>query len=171
VLCARVSKPCLPLLMLSISMMTSCHHQGTPCQPGSLCQSNNSTLVPKQHHQTLEEHCSPPGPVPDVAPQHTRDKDNSSKWLLKDRLTHAALQFPNQTTAVGYPRTCGQQVARLPQTSTRRSTRKGVVVTGAEMGVLCVIPDNRLPCLCCPWRTRRAAQQGKDGGVLFEYNK
>jgi hypothetical protein len=43
------------------------------------------------------------------------------KWLLKDRPTHAALQFPNQTTAVGYPRTCGQQVARLPQTSTRRS--------------------------------------------------
>ena len=98
------------------------HHQVTPCQPGSLCQSNNSTLVPKQHHQTLGKHCSPPGPVPDVAaPQHTRDKDNSSKWLLKDRPTHAALQFRNQTTAVGYPRTCGQQVARLPQTSTRRS--------------------------------------------------
>jgi hypothetical protein len=87
-----------------------------------LCQSNNSTLVPKQHHQTLGKHCSPPGPVPDVAaPQQTRDKDNSSKWLLKDRPTHAALQFQNQTTAVGYPRTCGQQVARLPQTSTRRS--------------------------------------------------
>jgi hypothetical protein len=39
--------------------------------------------------------------VPDVAaPQQTRDKDNSSKWLLKDRPTHAALQFQNQTTAV-----------------------------------------------------------------------
>jgi hypothetical protein len=38
--------------------------------------------VPKQHHQTLGEHCCPPGPVPDVAaPQHTRDKHNSSKWL------------------------------------------------------------------------------------------
>jgi hypothetical protein len=98
------------------------HHQVTPCQPGSLCQSNNSTLVPKQHHQTLGEHCSPSGPVPDVAaPHHTRDKDNSSKWLLKDHPTHAALQFPNQTTAVGYPRTCGQQIARLLQTSTRRS--------------------------------------------------
>jgi hypothetical protein len=98
------------------------HHQVTPCQPGSLCQSNNSTLVPKQHHQTLGERCSPPGPVPDVAaPQHTRDKDNSSKWLLKDRPTHAALQFPNQTTAARYPRTCGHQVARLPQTNTRRS--------------------------------------------------
>jgi hypothetical protein len=36
------------------------HHQVTPCQPGSLCQSNNSTLVTKQHHQTLGEHCSPP---------------------------------------------------------------------------------------------------------------
>jgi hypothetical protein len=36
------------------------HHQVTPCQPGSLCQSNNSTLVPKQHHQTLGKHCSPP---------------------------------------------------------------------------------------------------------------
>jgi hypothetical protein len=62
-----------------------------------MCQSNKSTLVPKQHHQTLGERCSPPGPVPDVAaPQHTRDKDNSSKRLLKDRPTHAALQFPNQ---------------------------------------------------------------------------
>jgi hypothetical protein len=49
------------------------HHQVTPCQPGSMCQSNKSTLVPKQHHQTLGEHCSTPEPVPDVAaPQHTR---------------------------------------------------------------------------------------------------
>jgi hypothetical protein len=107
-----------------VTLLQPCRscHQVTPCQPGSLCQSNNSTLVPKQHHQALGKHCSPPGPVPDVAaPQHTRDKDNSSKWLLKDRPTHAALQFRNQTIAVGYPRTCGQQVARLPQTSTRRS--------------------------------------------------
>jgi hypothetical protein len=59
-----------------------------------MCQSNLSTLVPKQHHQKLGEHCSTPGPVPDVAaPQHTRDKDNSSKRLLKDRPTHAVLQF------------------------------------------------------------------------------
>jgi hypothetical protein len=87
----------------TVACLVHHHHQVTPCRPGSLCQSNNSTLVPKQHHQTLGKHCSPPGPVPDVvAPQHTRDKDNSSKWLLKDRPTHAALQFRNQTTAVGY---------------------------------------------------------------------
>jgi hypothetical protein len=93
-----------PCCWRHVACMHIIHHQVTPCQPGSLCQSNNSTLVPKQHHQALGEHCRPPGPVPDVAaPQHTRDRDNSSKWLLKDRPTHAALQFPNQTTAVGYP--------------------------------------------------------------------
>jgi hypothetical protein len=92
------------LTRCTLAAVTGCphlHHQVTPCQPGSLCQSNKSTLVPKQHHQTLGEHCSTPGLVPDVAaPQHTRDKDNSSKRLLKDCPTHAALQFPNQTTAV-----------------------------------------------------------------------
>jgi hypothetical protein len=109
-----IHQPLMQLAIAGIKLICT-HHQVTPCQPGSLCQSNNSTLVPKQHHQTLGKHCSPPGPVPDVAaPQQTRDKDNSSKWLLKDRPTHAALQFRNQTTAVGYVHTHSHILAGHP---------------------------------------------------------
>jgi hypothetical protein len=54
---------CWALLLLCMTVSPHLglhhHHQVTPCQPGSLCQSNNSTLVPKQHHQTLGKHCIP----------------------------------------------------------------------------------------------------------------
>jgi hypothetical protein len=84
----------------------------------SLCASSSSSytlparfLVPKQQFNPgtktappdAGKALQPPGPVPDVAaPQHTRDKDNSSKWLLKDRPKHADVVCMLVAKAVQY---------------------------------------------------------------------